>query len=258
MQSVCPDARVDYCMQCTHNHISASHNHRCAVRCADAVNSNLLNVTGSTLRDNKNDRGGVLHAQNATVIARDVVFIETRGRTGMGAIEISSESSVLEALNCTFIGWAGDAMIVNGGRMTLDECGFEESSATTLVYSTSTATPAVVRNSRLGALNYDNELNNPGVLVRGAVECGDNSTTACAMGCVPGLAGVLCRYASALNEWYCFTTPTYTPCRGFQEMNRYHYTRQPKVHTCMYSLCPISLWDCVQRNVSRNLGRVGS
>lgn len=133
--------------------------------------------------------------QNGTVHARDVVLDEPQGRPGVCAIEVATERTVLEALNCTFKGWTGDAVVFNGGRSTLDECDFRESSATTLVYSTSSAEPALVRNSRLGPLNFENELDGSrrGTLVNRGTTCRERSWAVCAAGCVPGLAGVLCR-----------------------------------------------------------------
>lgn len=89
-------------------------------------------------------------------------------------------------------------MIVNGGQSTLDECNFDGTSATTLVYSTSLAQPSVIRNAELGPLNFANEKDRPGSLVDGVATCEEtvNAGGVCVRGCVPGAVGVYCRCAA--------------------------------------------------------------
>ena len=171
----------------------------------------LTNVRSATFEnhtviDNLASGGSVVYVAASSVAAREVTFESSVGLQDYSfnrAVQMD-ESTTLDAENCVFSGWRGDAVVLNlnpaNGSLVLDGCDFSGSSPALSVVSPNS--DAEIRNAVVSSLTFENAgagaggtlgTNEPSVvaLVDRALVC--SSFNACGAGeCVDSALGVLC------------------------------------------------------------------
>ena len=144
--------------------------------------------------------GSVVYMAGSSIFAKGVTFASSVGLQEYSfnrAIQMD-DNTTLDAENCTFDGWLGDAVVLNlndaDGSLILDSCDFRGSSATMAVVSPNS--DAHIRNAVVSSQTFANAIDDTDssgsfTLVDRALDCSDSN--ACGAGeCLNSSLGVLC------------------------------------------------------------------